>query len=101
LLWDDKEGAWDAAVGIHLEPAKNAFPKTEFIFPLKFKLHDGDIDLEIRPDGKFQMQIDDPASWQPAFEHAISTLARTLNLKPWDAAQEQIEKIGFIWFEKD
>ena len=109
LSWDDNDGTWEAAVGIHLEPAKNAFPKTEFTVRLKFKLHDGDIDLQIPPEGNFAIKFDDRASWQPALEHMISALVRTLNLKPWEraasqlnpseAASEQKKKIGFIWFD--
>ncbi|MGA3310229.1 MAG: hypothetical protein ABSD08_16710 [Xanthobacteraceae bacterium] len=112
LQWDDQHGVWDAGVGIHLEPAKNAFPKTEFATRLRFRLSEGNIDLEIPPNGQFQMKVDDRSSWQPAIEHIITQLARTLNLQPWERYEEppaepdgespeQREIIGFLRFDQE
>jgi hypothetical protein len=105
--WDDQHGMWDAGVGIYLEPAENAFPKTEFATQLRFRLYEGNIDLEIPPNGQFQMKADDRSSWQPAIEHIITQLTQTLNLQPWERYEEppaepspeQREPIGFVRFD--
>ena len=110
LRWDDNDGAWEGGVGIHLEPAENAYPKTEFATRLRFKLQDRNIDMQIPPNGQFQMTVDDRSSWQPAIEHVIARLVRTLNLQPWERyeeppaesdgeASEQRETIGFVRFD--
>jgi hypothetical protein len=105
LHWDDKNGAWDGGVGIHLEPAKNAFPKTEFAARVQFKLKEDNIDLEIPPNGRFQMTIGDRASWLPAIEHIIDRLSLSLNLQPWERYEElpteERETIGFVRFDKE
>jgi hypothetical protein len=104
--WDDEEGAWEGGVGLHLEPAKNAFPKTEFTIRLRFKLQEADIDLEIPPKGHFQMKDDDRSTWQGAIEHTIDQVTRTLTLQPWEKGYEEeeteetlSEPIGFVRFE--
>lgn len=100
LVWNDDDGKWLAGVGVHLEPANNAFPKTEFQVELQFKLRENAIDLEVPPNGRFQIDLNDRASWRQALEHIISELARTLKLKPWEASERR-ESIGFVWFDKD
>jgi hypothetical protein len=99
LRWVDNEGAWHAGVGIHLEPAKNAFPKTEFTIRLQFKLHNGDVDLQIPPNGAFAVKLADRATWQPALEYTIKALVITLNLKSWEPYEHK-EKIGFVWHDR-
>jgi hypothetical protein len=102
LHWDDNDGVWEAGVGIHLEAAENAYPKTEFATRLRFKLKDGNVDLEIPPNGDFQITIGDRSSWQPAIEHIIDRLSLTLNLQPWERydepPEEQQQTIGFVRF---
>src|SRR5437016_1343890 len=85
LSWDADDGAWYGGLGIHLEPAKGAFPKTEFQIALRFKLEDGEIDLQVFPETNFRMRIDDPATWRPTMEHIVAELLKFLNLQPWDA----------------
>jgi hypothetical protein len=100
LEWDDDTGKWLAGIGVHLEPAKNAFPKTEFQVELQFRLLENAVDLEIPPNGTFQIDLNDRSSWQGALEHIAGELARTLKLKPWETS-ERTESIGFVWFGKD
>ncbi len=90
-----------AGVGVHLEPGgNNSFPKTEFQVELQFKLRENTIELEIPPNGRFQINLNDRSSWQEAFEHITTELARTLTLRPWETAERR-GSIGFIWFAKD
>jgi hypothetical protein len=96
LTWDDGDGSWHAGIGIHLEPGRKSFPKTEFAIRLQFKLRDGECDLEIPPEGAFQINIHDPSGWKSAIEHTITALVRTLKLKPWEAYGQK-SKIGFVW----
>ena len=102
LHWDDKNGVWEAGVGIHLEPAKNAYPKTEFATQFRFRLQEGHIDLAIPPNDHFQMTVDDRSSWQPVIERIIERLALMLSLQPWERYEEPPEEhqqtIGFLRF---
>jgi hypothetical protein len=96
LVWDDGDGLWHAGIGIHVEPGRRSFPKTEFTIRLQFKLRDGDCDLQIPPEGAFQINIHDPSGWKPAIEHTVRALVSTFKLKPWEA-YEQKKRIGFAW----
>ena len=92
----DETGSWQGGIGIHLEPASNAFPKTEFTIQLELRLWERTCELRIPPDGSFTIDISDPSGWKPAIEHIIRALVTTLELQPWEPSSRK-GKIGFVW----
>ena len=101
VVTPDDGGYWISGIKVTIDRAENTYPKSEFTFPVRFTLEPGQSRLQIgdRPEGKFEIEANNPDSFKTAYEYMVSLLRGVFESPPWSSSKKT--EIGFAPPEKE
>jgi hypothetical protein len=77
-----------------LDRATNAFPKSPFVYVVRFRLLEDNCEMEVAGE-TFRFNPIDSTARAPVYDHMIGVLRNALERKPWDVEKQNTMGFGF------